>query len=277
MKRTILMIMAIALFLAVNAFAGNSNMPVKSSPITQPIGGGEQLFDSGGPDAFGYVWKDSDEPDGPTYNWVDITQRGTRIVGIPDDSTVGPYSMGFPFSLYGESSTNIWVCANGFISTEVIDMGGQTYPFFSNYPLPTAAQAGIVHCQAICPMWDDFSPPIQGDVYYWAGTDSFIVSWINTTRYSTGGNYTFQVILTGDDKITYQYQTLSGELDSCTVGIQNRTGTIGLQVVYNSSYLRNNFAVQIEVPSEEEIVYSIQLLTPWQIHRPVTMPIMIPL
>ncbi|HRH38500.1 MAG TPA: hypothetical protein PK760_09150, partial [Flavobacteriales bacterium] len=47
----------------------------------------------GGPDAYGYIWKDSNEPGGPVFNWIDITTTGTLIQGLADDNVVGPFVM----------------------------------------------------------------------------------------------------------------------------------------------------------------------------------------
>jgi hypothetical protein len=44
---------------------------------------------AGGPDAFGYKWKDSDEVGGPSYNWIEISGTGTAIPFNDDDQNLG--------------------------------------------------------------------------------------------------------------------------------------------------------------------------------------------
>ncbi len=70
-------------------------------------------------------------------------------------------------------------------------------------------------------------------------------------RYSNNGQYTFQAILYPNGTIVYQYLNMqfasaTYEKDG-TIGIENATGTDGLQVLYNTpGYMHNNLAIRIK-------------------------------
>lgn len=53
---------------------------------------------SGGPDAYGYSWKTSPHPTGPTYNWVDITSTGIEVQGLGNDNVAGPFGLALVFN-----------------------------------------------------------------------------------------------------------------------------------------------------------------------------------
>ena len=73
---------------------------------------------SGGPDLYGYTWKDSNDPNGPTYNWIDITSYAEvqQIESLADDNTRGPYVIGFPFHYYWYDVNSFYIGSNGYIS-----------------------------------------------------------------------------------------------------------------------------------------------------------------
>lgn len=204
----------------------------KAEPYYPPL-----IANYGGPDDYGYSWIDSDEPDGPAYSWVDITSIGTQITDIFDDTNVGPFSFGFNFNFYGNNFDSFRFSTNGFISFT------STYTSYSNYSIPSNSEPYNI----IAPFWDDLDFRYGGSAYYYTNnSDSLVISWIDVPHYSSGGPYSFQVILLSSGKIIYQYQVINSPDNSTTVGIQDESSIIGLEVVYNAAYVHNNLAVEID-------------------------------
>jgi subtilisin family serine protease len=198
---------------------------------------------SGGPDAYGYSWKDSDEVGGPTFNWIEISGTGTAAMTTGDDSNAGPFPIGFAFDYYGTDFTTFRVCSNGWLSFT------STLTSYTNTAIPSASAP----LNMLAPFWDDLnlSAAGSGDIYYQNVGGNLVVQYNNVMRYGTTTPVTFQVILTPSGHITYQYLNLSTALtNSCTVGMQNATGTVGLQVVYNAAYLHNNLAIKFQAMPE---------------------------
>ncbi|HQF29508.1 MAG TPA: hypothetical protein PLD36_12905, partial [Bacteroidia bacterium] len=95
MKKTLLSLVAILAF----AFSANAQT-------------------SGGPDAYGYIWRDSNDPNGPIYNWIDVSSLSgiQEITGLADDNFVGPFVLPAPFPYYWYSVNKFWVGSNGYMS-----------------------------------------------------------------------------------------------------------------------------------------------------------------
>ena len=55
--------------------------------------------------------------------------------------------------------------------------------------------------------------------------------------------YTFQFVLYPSGRIDLNYQTITGT-NSATIGIQDESGSVGLQVSYNNNYIHENLSVQ---------------------------------
>ncbi|HTW92953.1 MAG TPA: nidogen-like domain-containing protein [bacterium] len=191
---------------------------------------------AGGPDRGGYRWIDSDTTGGPTFNWVDITGSGTRIP-LADDDNQGPFALGFSLNFYGTSRDSIRVCSNGWLS--FISQSHQFHP----EPIPDTRDPNSL----IAPLWADLDPSQGGSVYYLADTahGRFIVSWMDVPSHGSGGSdsFTFQVVLDTSGGIVFQYLRLPAPLrlgtDSCSVGIENDSGQVGLEYLYNDSPAEN--------------------------------------
>jgi hypothetical protein len=204
------------------------------------FGGSSVLTDTGGPDAFGYRWWDSNDPCGPFFHWLPISSLGTQLTfGSTDgDAVRGPYSLGFSFPFYGQIYDRVWISANGWIS-----FTDSAYTNPANRMLPSSSAPAA----AICAWWDDLKPQLSGtNVRFWSnGADSAAVHYENV-RAGTApsqGTYNFQILLTtrGDVKIFYgDMGTI--RLNSATIGIQDHTRTRGLTVLYNQLGVGSNEA-----------------------------------
>jgi hypothetical protein len=195
-----------------------------------------QLDNHGGPDTYGYRWADSNDPGGPAYNWVELAGLGTTLTITTDDQVVS-VTLPFAFSFYGTSYTTAKISANGNIHF------GTTSTSSANVGIPNAAVPNAM----LAVFWDNLSPQLSGaHVYTYndVANSRYIVQWDSVPHYTGAtGNYTFEILMYTDGRVVYQYQRLTGALNSCTVGIENATGTDGLQVVYNAAYLANNLAI----------------------------------
>ena len=187
-----------------------------------------------------YAWTDSDTPGGPIYEWVDITQIGTPITGLGDDTNLGPFPIGFSFPFFGEEFTQFYLNSNGFLSLS--SLSGRN---FSNLRLPDpSAPANLL---AI--FWDDLNFASGGATYYWSNNqDTLVVSYVGVPRYAAGGPYTFQAILRADGSFTFQYQTMGEPLDEATIGIQNADRSQGLTVAHNEAYVHDGLAIHFSPP-----------------------------
>jgi len=199
--------------------------------------------DSGGPDAFGYTWVDSDQHGvGPGYTWTEIDFCGIPI-GASDDSNEGPFELGFPFYFYGNEYNAIRVSTNGFLSFT------STSTAYTNQQIPLTDDPNAL----LAPFWTDLNPSDGGQMYYYPWGENFIVQWNEVPHYGGGTPETFQVVINADGSILFNYKIVNNG-GICTVGIENESGTDGLQVAFNSPFYLH---------SEMSILFTSNFLQPW--------------
>ncbi len=208
--------------------------------------GGMSVNGFGGPDNYGYQWINSNEPNGPTYEWNDISSSGIAVTNWiatgthdpKDEGYAGPLPVGFDFSYYGNFYTDVYVSSNGLISFAPIMENT-----FSNDPIPNTIYPNNI----ICPFWDDLDGSSQGTVYYETVENTLVIQFDKWQIYPASGSLTFQVVLHSNGNIMICYKNMSWTLNSATLGIENNDGTVGLQAANNSAYAYNGLALEFTV------------------------------
>jgi len=204
------------------------------------------LLDSSskGTDDFGYVWTDSNKKSDLDFSWVSLQGKDSVISQQGDDSrNYGPISLGFSFPFYGDTFNSLYINTNGWIGFTYLKSGDV------NDSLPSPK--GPFNSIAI--FWDDFVVADSSKISIFSNSDSFKVKYEKMERFAIGGSYTFQGILTKEGKITFQYLSLTGQLNSNTVGIQNKDASRSLLIAYNQDYVHDSLRIDI-IPSWIDIV-----------------------
>ncbi|MGH8015562.1 MAG: hypothetical protein ACREBV_05180, partial [Candidatus Zixiibacteriota bacterium] len=204
--------------------------------------------DAGGPDGFGYVWVDSDEPGGPVFSWVDISGSGTDIVAdLNDDNYGGPYNIGFSFPFYGTTYNQIYIGSNGIIGFGIDSMFSRFKTAIPNTHTPDNMMAWL---------WDDLNPDDADNpnvhVYVGNSGGNYVAQFVNYPEYGAlaGEVITAEVIFYPTGDIVIQYLTVAAGFDvgDCAIGLENADGSDGIQVAFLTNYIKNNLAVKFYTP-----------------------------
>lgn len=221
----------------------------------------------GGPDESGYRFIDSNNPLGPEYDWIDISQTGTSTVtyGVTgwggDDNFSEPIPLGFSFPFYGSSYDYAFVDINGEILlaannwyTPYPSTGWDNDGNMFNYVHPIPGYAAMPGLIAVC--WDDLNADEgTGNVYFQSfgeAPDRYVVFQWHDLRFLAGTGGTpqlrFQVIMHENGNIKMQYHTVAtGQTGanvphdnglSATVALQNEAANAGL--VYLREIIQGN-------------------------------------
>jgi subtilisin family serine protease len=194
----------------------------------------------GGPDGFGYVFSDSDEPDGPVFAWEDIIPTGRTAIIAGDDLLSEPIPLGFSFPFYGQTFDSVRIATNGFLTFTAAD------PTFVNQSLPSPGAPGNL----VAGFWDDLLVPGLQNAVYLAAPHAFTVQYDEVLRIGGGGPYTFQITLFDSGEIQFQYLEMSNLEDTATIGVQDDSGSAGLSIAFDAPYVHDRLAVRLRTQKD---------------------------
>ena len=185
-----------------------------------------------GVDGFGYSWIDSRSVNGPRYEWIDIAARGTSLY-LGDDNSA-EINLPFLFPFYGVEKNKVYISSNGFLTFH--RHGASSY-YNTNLPNSYTPNDLIAAC------WTDLY--VGDKVKYYGNESYFVVQYTDVNRLSGNGSLTFQIILNRNGDIKIQYKQNTDRYNYGTIGIENASGTKGMEIAFNAQFIENELAVLI--------------------------------
>jgi hypothetical protein len=197
----------------------------------------------GGPDDYGYYWIDSDQEGGPGFEWIEISETGTEIDGLGDDTFAGPFEIGFDFPFYGQNKETFFVQSNGAITFD------DYLITFANDSIPTQSD----QIDFIAWYWDDLTVDTAFTRCYFKHFENkVVIQFEKFVQYpGTEQWITAEIILQngGDIRIMYKEFREGFNSETGTIGIQSYNPQMGLQVACNESYLHSEMCLRFDSPT----------------------------
>ena len=198
----------------------------------------------GGPDSAENYWTDSDNEASLGSDWIDISNIGTQYNFVDNDESGALIDIGFTFPFYGENYNECIINPNGWVGF------GSDNDVWDNTSIPSTSAPR----PAIFGFWDDLNPvndncsSCAGEVYYHTDGSRLVVWFNNVTHWPTyfdDSAYNFQIVIYSTGEIRYNYDSMTGDFSSATIGMQNAQGNSGLQMSFNTSYAHNDLSTYI--------------------------------
>ena len=173
-----------------------------------------------------------DDDDAPEHSWSSIEETGDELA-LSDDEVSGALPIGFDFDFYGETYTEVFVSSNGYLSflrtAEDGCCSGEEIPVDDE-------QNGIIAL-----LWEDLHPASVGGVYYETrgdeGSRSFFIEFNGVPHCCSDSEHiTAQIELREEGNEVYLHYLADGDSSGThTIGIENETGTVGVQIYHGET------------------------------------------
>jgi hypothetical protein len=190
------------------------------------------------PDSFGYLCRVT------ATDYVPATQ----VLPLSGDDNLLSVPLPFTFNYYGVDYSAVNVTTNGFLNFL------PTFPSFGNVGIPNPGDPNA----AIFPFWSDLfvdgvAATVRADTIGSAPNRQFVIEWRDVTPLSQPSlPLEFEVLLGEDGSIVMRYQNVGGDPiqagSLASIGIENETGTVGIQFSIDQPTVSTDLAVEYVLP-----------------------------
>ncbi len=217
--------------------AGSVDLAVTKTDDVDPVAPGGALeyeisVVNQGSVGSGYSVENSRDDGVPTYDFMDISASpSSTALPLGDEEMSSPIPLGFDFVYYGLSVSEVFVSSNGFLTV----LPDQPTGCCEGLPIPDAEDPDGV----IAGWWSDFDPGVGGAIHYETQGSTparvFILQFKDVPYFfdpTLWSSFQFK-LFEGSNTIEVHYDDAPlGGVHIHTVGVENRTGSLGVEYFY---------------------------------------------